>query len=108
THGNPGHDSIAEMFSRLFEVNCCGGNEARHHAIGESGDEIRLECQSWNVLQDCRQHRRSLCLSADVDHIIRFILDDHSGSRVNYAPKIEQGSQPGGQVYSIESSNSDQ
>ena len=79
-----------------------GGNETRNHAIRESGNDIRLESDTWNVLHNGRQHRRAGGISADPDDHVWLKFVQHSCGGDNRARKIECGLQASSQADAIE------
>ena len=65
---NAGHFATTEITSSFGEVHGGSGNQRRYQAIGESGNEVRLEHEGWNSAQYRRQHGWAGGVSAYADH----------------------------------------
>jgi len=107
-HRHPGDRRIVEVSSRFLEVHRGRRNKVRNYAVGESRDQVGLECKARNVLQNCGQHRWAGGVSANPDYHVRLEFVNHSSGRKDRPGKVEQCLRSGCQADAIERTHLDE
>ena len=107
-HRDAGHPRIAKIFFGFLEVDCGSRDQARNHAVGESGDNIRLEGQSRDMPQPGGQHGGARGISADADDHMGTKFAQHTPAGNNGAGQIEERTQTRGEADVLERANLDQ
>src|SRR5580700_8212559 len=58
-HGNASYLAVRKILARFFEVDRGGGDPARDHSIGESGNDVGFESERWKAASNRGYHRGS-------------------------------------------------
>src|SRR5260370_21159879 len=102
THRHTDDARVAEVALGLFEVDSRRRNPPAYHAVGESGNIVRLKSQRRNAVQDGCGHGRSGSVSTHTDHYLRTKSTDNLARVQNRQGKAQQRPQAGNQVDVLE------